>query len=65
MSKLTSELMTDEESGDDGSLILRHLPWRSNVINNLVSKIDTQTTATAGVCKQRVLGELSMRQPLR
>ena len=59
-----SELMTDEESGEDGQLISRPIPWRSTAVNDLIDKIDAQPAANAThLSKMRVIGEPSIRQP--
>ena len=43
LEKINAEVMTDEESSEENgsrSLILRKLPWRSDKVNHLISKID-------------------------
>ena len=60
--KLSSEVMSDEESGDDGELILRHLTWRSEAADQLIKKI-IKVHVQTGVQKARIIGPVSERQP--
>ena len=37
---ITNYYMSSEDSGDDDSITVRPLPWRSNYVNVMFSKID-------------------------
>ena len=63
LNEMTSEMMTDEESGEDGSLIQRRIPWRSEELNSLISKLDAVPSGNNSVSKQRIIGEFSIRRP--
>ena len=63
LSQLTSEFMTDEESGDEGTLIARHILWRSEELNQFISLLDSVPTDPASVQKKRVDGPPSTRTP--
>eukprot|EP00111_Clytia_hemisphaerica_P013456 TCONS_00039506-protein len=60
------ELMTDEESEyedgvETGRLIVRKLAWRSQKLDDLIIKIDTENPLKA--VKGRIVGELSQHEP--
>jgi len=63
LGKITSELMSDEESGEDGALLKRHLPWRSDAVNRLIDKIDQIPCASHSISKVRIVGDFSLRRP--
>ena len=65
LQNLTAEMMTDEESGDEGVLIERMVGWRSEVVHILISEIDHHINNTDTVRKTIIRGELSNRQPSR
>ena len=37
---MTNDFMSSEESGDDDSIVVRPIPWRSKYVNQMFSKID-------------------------
>ena len=59
---MSSEFTTDEESSDEGHLIL-HIPWRIDAVNNLIAKLDTAQSSNNSVSKPRLDGEMLLRKP--
>ena len=40
---MKNEYMSSEESGDDGSIVVHPLPWRSEYVNQMFTKINMYT----------------------
>lgn len=63
---MTNEFMSSEESGDDDSLCLHPIPWRSSYVSQMFQKIDSycankKSSQARRQMKQRQVGSPSRR----
>ena len=63
---VTNEMMSSEESGDDDTIIVHSLPWRSDYVTSMFKKIDEYSQAKKSPqsrrqMKGRRMGSLSNR----
>ena len=64
LEKVSSEMMTDEETDDEGTgFVARKIPWRIEEMNLLIIKIDRVNRDGGGLQKPRRLGTRSTRNP--
>lgn len=42
---MINEYMSSEDSGDDDSITVRPIPWRSNYVNRMFEKMDAYCTS--------------------
>ena len=65
---MKNEYMSSEESGEDDSIVLHPLPWRSEYINKMFEKIDAfcnskKSSQAKRQMKNRFIGTPSCRAP--
>ena len=66
---ITNDYMSSEESGEDNSIIVHPLPWRSEYVSSMFKRIDAycekkKSPQAKRQMKQRIQGRVSRRQPV-
>ena len=66
MKIMCNEMMSSEDSGDDGTNTVRPLTWRSEYVNKMFERIDKYCDSTKSAqarrqTKARIVGEPSAR----